>query len=156
MPPADQELAEASRQVIDHYDAKRGIDALTGNLVQALEESGGLTDELILAAANEGEVAFLAEVIARRARISREAALDELLSGEDRAVVGLLRMAGIPRETCARLLAAVGDLLGIDEPGAAIAAFDAMSDEQAEVARAWLLTEPAYRSALERLGQGRG
>jgi hypothetical protein len=47
-------------------------------------------------------------------------------------------------------------LLGIDDPGSAIAQFDSMSDDQVEAARAWLLTEPAYRAALERLGQDRG
>jgi hypothetical protein len=31
-----------------------------------------------------------------------------------------------------------------------------MSDEQAQAARSWLLTDPVYRAALERLGQGRG
>jgi hypothetical protein len=47
-------------------------------------------------------------------------------------------------------------LLGIADAGAAIGIFDRMSDEEARAARSWLLTDPAYRAALERLGQGRG
>jgi hypothetical protein len=156
MPAADQELAEASRQVLERYDEQRGVDALTGSLVQSLEGSGGLTDQLILGAAHEGEIAFVSEVVARRARVPGDAALDELLSGESRSVIGLLRMARISRDLCAGLLAAVGDLLGLDDAGAAIAQFDALTDDQAEAERAWLLTSPAYRAALESLGQGRG
>lgn len=156
IPIADRELAEASQQVTEGYDPERGMDALTGSLVQFLEESGGLTDELILGAANEGEVAFVAEVLARRARVPGDAALDELLSGEPPSVIALSRMANVSRDFCAGLLASIGDLLGVDEAGNAIQQFDAMTDEQVEKRRAWLLTSPSYRLALERLGQGRG
>src|SRR6185503_13606026 len=53
-------------QGLESHDDERGIDALTAGLVHFLDEAGGLTDELILGAANEGEVAFVAEVLARR------------------------------------------------------------------------------------------
>jgi hypothetical protein len=156
MPAADRELAEASRQVIEGIDEERGMDALTGGLVHFLEESGGLTDELILGAANEGEIAFVSEVIARRAGVPADAALDELLSGDCQSVIALLRMAGVTREFCAGLLAGIGDLLGIDDAGSAIVQFDAMTNDQVESARAWLLTGSVYRAALDRLGQNRG
>jgi len=68
----------------------------------------------------------------------------------------LLRMAGVSRELSAGLLAGIGDLLGISDAGAAIGIFDRISDDQAKAARSWLLTDPTYRAALERLGQGRG
>ena len=45
------ELAEASDEVLDERDEERGIDALTAALVHFLDEAGGLTDELVLAAA---------------------------------------------------------------------------------------------------------
>jgi hypothetical protein len=155
-PLADRELAEASEKVLGDRDEERGVDALTAALVHFLDEGGGLTDELILAAANEGEVAFVAEVLARRAGISTDSALDELLSGNATHVMALLRMAGMSRALGAGLLAGIGDLLGIADAGEAIGEFDRMSDEDADVARSWLLTAPAYRLALERLGQGRG
>jgi hypothetical protein len=82
--------------------------------------------------------------------------MDELLSGEAAHVMALLRMAGVSRELSAGLLAGIGDLLGISDVGAAIGIFDGMSDEEARAARSWLLTDPVYRAALERLGQGRG
>jgi hypothetical protein len=134
--PPDRELADACEQVLDHRN--------------------GLTDELILGAANEGEVAFIAEVLARRSRVSSNSALDELLSGKAEHVMALLRMAGMSRALSAGLLAGIGDLLGITDAGSAIGAFDRLSDEQVEAARSWLLTASAYRAALDRMGQGRG
>jgi hypothetical protein len=155
-PRADRELAEASEKVLDERDEERGTDALTASLVHFLDESGGLNDELVLAAANEGEVAFVAEVMARRAGVTTDSALDELLSGNARHVMALLRIAGMSRALSAGLLAGIGDLLGIGDAGEAISLFDQMTDEDVEGVRSWLLTAPAYRNALERLGQGRG
>jgi hypothetical protein len=155
-PAADLELTQAADKVLGEHDEERGIDALTSALVHFLDESGGLTDDLVLGAAHEGEVAFVAEVLARRAGVPTDSAMDEFLSGEDGDVMALLRMAGVSRELGAGLLAGIGDLLGVSDAGAAIGLFDRMTDEQAQAARSWLLTEPAYRAALERLGQGRG
>ena len=153
---ADLELSEASEAVLEHRDEDRGIDALTAALVYFLEEAGGLTDDLVLAAANEGEISFVGEVIARRAAISTDAAMDELLSGDSVHVMGLLRVAGVTRELGAGLLAGIGDLLGIDDAGTAIALFDKMTSAEAQSARSWLVAAPGYRAALERLGYGRG
>jgi hypothetical protein len=153
---ADAELAEAVDRVLGQRDEERGIDSLTAALVLFLDEAGSLTDELILAAANEGEIAFVAEVLARRAGIPTESALDELLSGEAKYVMALLRSAGMSRDLGAGLLAGIGDLLGIEDVGDAIARFDRLTDEEAEKERSWLTTDVAYRAALERLGQGRG
>lgn len=121
-----------------------------------LDEGGGLTDELVLAAGNEGEIAFVAEAIAARAGFPAGSAIDELLSGEARHVMALLRAAGFSRDVAAGLLAGIGDLLGIDDAATAIDLFDGMSDGEVETERSWLTTAPAYRAALDRLGQGRG
>jgi hypothetical protein len=153
---ANLELAEAAGTVLENRDEERGIDALTAGLVHFLDESGGLTDEFILGAANEGEVAFIAEVLARRAAIDSDSAIDELLSGEPNRVMALLRVADMTRALSAGLLAGVGDLLGISDAGAAIVHFDRMTDAEVQAAKSWLGTSPAYRAALERLGQGRG
>ena len=155
-PTADFELAEASDKVLEAHDEERGIDSLTSALVHFLEEGHGLTDDLVLAAAHEGEVAFVAEVFARRAGIPTVSAMDELLSGEAEHVMALMRMAGASRELGAGLLAGIGDLLGIADAGEAIGIFDRMSGDDAQAARSWLLTDPLYRAALDRLGQGRG
>jgi len=156
LPAADGELTQASDNVLEHRDPERGIDALTAALVVFLDESGGLTDELVLAAAHEGEIGFVAEVLARRAGLSTDSVLDELLSGNAAHVMALLRVAGASRELGAGLLGGIGDLLGISDAGAAIGMFDRMTDTEVQSARSWLLTEPGYRAALERLGQARG
>ena len=153
---ADLELAQASEQLLERRDEERGIEGLTASLVHFLDEAGSLSDELVLAAANEGEVTFVAEVLARRAGVPSEAALEELLSGNAKHVMALLRAAQGSRELAAGLLASIGDLLGIEDAGAAITTFDAMTDTEVQGARAWLVTAAAYRAALERLGQGRG
>src|SRR4051812_43103292 len=120
---ADAELAQAADHVIENRDEERGIDALTAALVHFLDEAGSLTDDLILAAAHEGEVSFVAEVLARRAGVPTAAGLEELLSGESRHAMALLRAAGASRGLSAGLLGGIGDLIGIADVGEAIASF---------------------------------
>jgi hypothetical protein len=50
------------------------------------------------------------------------------------------------------LLAGIGDLLGIDDPGRALTAFDELTTSDVESARRWLTADPAYRAAAEILG----
>src|SRR3954449_2887278 len=66
---ADSELAEALDGVLDAHDSERSIEALTAALVHFLEEAGSLGDDLVLSAAQEGEISFVAEVLARRAGV---------------------------------------------------------------------------------------
>jgi hypothetical protein len=153
---ADAELAAATVAVLSNRDDERGIDALTASLVHFLEESGSLTHELILAAAHEGELAFVAETMAQRSGVPTNAAIEELMSGEPRHLMALFRAAGLSRELVAGLLAGIGDLLGIGDPGAAIGLFDNLTETDVQATRSWLDTDPSYRSALGRLGQGRG
>jgi hypothetical protein len=153
---ADSELSEASDNVLEGHDPERSIEALTAALVHFLDEGGGLTDDLILSAAQEGEVAFVAEVLARRGGIPSDSAMDELLCGDSKRLMALLRAAGASRELSAGLLGGIGDLLGIAEAGEAIALFDRMNEDEVRAARSWLVTAPAYRASLERLGFGRG
>lgn len=152
----DAELAQASEAVIESHEADRSVEGLTAALVHFLDEGGGLTDELVLAAANEGEVGFVAEFLARRAGITIDSAMEELLSGDAKRLMALLRVAGASRPLCAGLLGGIGDLLGIGDAGAAIALFDRMGDDEVSSARSWLATAPEYRVALERLGSRRG
>jgi hypothetical protein len=152
----DSELTAAMARVLGSRDSSRSIDSLTAALVRLLDENAGLTDDLILAAAHEGEVAFLAHVLARRAGIPADSAIQELLSAKPRRMMALFRVAGVGRSPSAGLLASVGDLLGIDDPAQAIGLFDSMSDEQVSRARTRLATPPAYRAALAALGEGDG
>jgi hypothetical protein len=153
---ADSELASAAGRLLDKQEPGRGIESLTAALVAVLDESGGLTDELLLACGQEGEVGFLAEVLGRRAGIPGTVALDELLSAEAAPLMALLRLAGFSRELSAGLLASVGDLLGIDDPGAAIGIFDRLSADEVRAAASWLAAPSDYRAALEALGSRNG
>lgn len=152
----DKDLTAAMRHILAERDPSRGIDALTAALVQLLDEDAGLTDDLVLGAAHEGEVAFLAHVLARRAGIPWETAIEQLLSNSPDRLMILFRVAGISRSLSAGLIAGVGDLLGVDDAARAIGIFDAMTEEQVDEARMWLATTPAYRAALNALEDERG
>jgi len=152
----DAELASAMASVLAQRDDARGSDALIAELVALLDRDGALTDELILAAAHEGEVAFLAHILARRAGIPAESAVGEMLSATSDRIISLLRASGASRSLSAGLLASIGDLLGIEDPAGAIEIFDTMTAEQEAAARSWLSTSPAYRAALAALGEGHG
>jgi hypothetical protein len=153
---ADREISGASARLLARRDPQRSIDALVGTLVRVLRDAGALTDELVIAAGQEGEVGVLAEVLGSGAGMSGDLALDELLSGDASRAMALLRISGFSRELSAGLLAGVGDLLGIADPGAAIGVYDAMTDDQLNAARSWLASSPNYRASLEALGNARG
>jgi hypothetical protein len=138
--------------VLASHDPGNGLDALTATLVRLLDEEGDLGDDLLVAAAMEGEMTFVAHSLSRRNAIGADVAMDELLSGDERRAMMILRTAGVSRQLAASLLAGVGDLLGVADPGRAIDAFDRLSEEEVEEARTWLTTDAAYRRAVGVLG----
>ena len=153
---ADAELCGAAGRLLARRDPSRGVDVLTTSLVRLLEQSASPANGLLLSAAQEGEVAFIVAVLGQRAAISASQALDELLSGNAPRVMALFRIAGFSRELAAGLLASIGDLLGIANPGAAIGIFDSLTDEQLRAASIWLGAAPGYRAALDSLWASRG
>ena len=70
--------------------------------------------------------------------------------------MALLRMGKVRRETAAGLLAGIGDLLGIADPGQAIARFDHMSDADVAEALSWLTADPAYKQAVAAMRTNNG
>jgi len=153
---ADSQLGRAAAESAEKHAEARSIEALTNGLIVLLDNVGGLSDELLLACAQEGEIAFLGQVLSRRARVPAAVSIDELLSGSARRVMTLLRVAGASRALCAGLLAGIGDLLGLDDAGAAIDLFDGMSAEDVQAGESWLSSARAYRSAVEALGRTNG
>jgi hypothetical protein len=153
---ADETLAKACRDLLERRDPERSVDALTAALVDLLDDDGALTDELLLSAANEGEIGFLAQALARAAGVDGAVALDELLSANSGRLTLFLRAAGSSRALAAGLLAALGDLLGVGDAGAAIDRFGRISDDAAAAARARLASAPAYRAALSALEKSHG
>lgn len=153
---ADAALGKAAAEALARRDPARGLDCLVSNLVGLFDSTGALTDEFLLAAASEGEVAFVGHALARRAGIEPDTAIDELVSGDIPRAMGLLRMAGASRQFAASLLAAAGDFIGLGDAGGAIEAFDRMNAAEIEAVRAWLHADPRYRSAIETLSGRRG
>lgn len=148
--PADTDrmLADAAREILNRQDPSSSIEALSSTVVRLLVEERALSDDLIVSAALEGEMIFVAHALARRANVRGGIAFDELMSGDARRSMAVLRMGGLTRQSAAGLLAGIGDLLGIDDPGGAISVFDRLGDAEVEDARAWLTTDPHYRSAV--------
>lgn len=153
---ADVALGKAATAVVESRAEGRSIEGLSNGLIVLLDNVGDLSDELLLGCAQEGEIAFLGQVLARRAQISADVSMDELLSGSAQRVMTLLRVAGSSRELSAGLLGSVGDLLGIDDPGAAIEFFEGISVDEVQCAKSWLATPRAYRAAVEALGASHG
>jgi len=153
---ADRQLASAAQRVLASHDPGSGIEALTRTLVRLLDEEGDLTDELLVAGAMEGEMTFVAQALSRRSGIRADIAMDELLSGDDRRAMAVLRTTGVPRHVAASLLAGVGDLLGMPDAGKAIDTFDRFSDAEIEDSHIWLTTDPAYQVAVNALGNRHG
>lgn len=145
---ADRMLADAASEILKRQDPSSSIEVLSATLVRLLDEERTLTDELVVSAALEGEMIFVAHALARRAGVRGGIAFDELMSGDARRTMAVLRMGGMSRASAAGLLAGIGDLLGIDDPGGAISVFDRLSDPDVADARAWLTTDPQYRSAV--------
>jgi hypothetical protein len=137
-------------------DPAKATDGLTAALVRALNDAGMLGEQLIESAAEEGDVAFLAYALGEKAGITGEGAWDYLADGDDGRLVLLLRLAGVSRDFAARLLALLGDLVGIADPGAEIARFDALDQVQARTVREWLQLDLSYRAALRALGGNGG
>lgn len=155
-PDADGQLATAATGLLARHDEGRKLEALTGSLVRLLDESGRLDEDLIAAAADEGEFAVVAQALARRAAIAGSDAGDLLLGGSGEQLVLLLRMAAMSRDFAARLLAGPGDILGMADPGREIARFDTLEQKEVDAACDWLRLDPAYRAAIAGLERDHG
>jgi len=149
---ADRLLNAAGSQLLASHDPESSIENLTATLVRLLDEEHDLNDELIAAAGIEGEMNFVAHSLARRSGIAGDVALDELLSGASDRIMMLFRIGGLRRETAASLLAAIGDLIGIADPGRAITRFDGIDDAEVADSMSWLNADPAYQAAVGVLG----
>ena len=148
----DALLSESAGALMRRHDGDKALSSLTETLARALAAADALDDQLIEAAAEEGDLAFVAVALAQRAEIPADAAWDHLLDGEQGGFVMLLSMAGVSRQLAALLLASLADLVGIVDPGAEIARFDEMDAAQARAEAQWLRLPQGYRAALDALG----
>ena len=145
---ADRDLVGSTAKLIGAHDPDKSVETLADALAAALAEAGALDNDLLLAAAHEGDVALLAHLLAHSAAVPGAVAEAELLSGDPSAVVVFLRMAKVTRPVAAGILAAIGDLLGVHDPAAALAEFASFKDPAVAEAHVLVTSDPAYRSAL--------
>ncbi len=146
----DEHLATASEALLQRGDDKN-IGAQTVRLAAALRAAGRLGDEVLHAAAEEGDLAFLAAALAQRANVPEQHAWDHLIDGGSGRLMLLLRMAATSRNFAAAMLGLLGDLLGLDD-GGEIGRFDALDEAQVDQRRAELRLHPLYHEALLALG----
>jgi hypothetical protein len=144
--PRDGELAEAIGGLLATRAENPSLEQLEAALVEALGGEGRQTPGLLVALAEEGEAPILAAILAAEACIPFEEAWSALLGAADRVAL-LLRLAGVARAEAAALLAAAGPALGIGDLVRAIEAYDALSPDTVEAARAELALPAAYRNA---------
>ena len=152
----DAALLEASARLIDSHEPAKSLEALAEALAGALAEAGALDSDLLLAAANEGDVALLAHLLAHLAEMPGAVADAELLSGDPEAVIRLLRMAALKRPVAAGILAAIGDLVGVHDPADALRLLGSLNESDAAEAHVLVTSDPAYRSAVARMESDRG
>lgn len=151
---ADEALSGAVEAVVRRHNPEASSDALSRELIALLDSAGRLDDQILLAAAGEGEVALLSHGLARRAGVAPAIAAEAMTGGEPALAMALLRMGGASRELAAGLIAVSDDLYGSD--GSAIDLFDRMPASEVETIRAWMTSASGYRSALARLERGHG
>lgn len=152
----DTALAGAADSVLSRHDMRQSLDSAVEALVDALAAAGRADDTLIETAAEEGEAAILALLLARRASIDPAIAWDYLVSAGAGRLALLARMAGLGRQTAARLLAELGSLTGASAVEDEIARFDAISDEDVNATLVRLRLPAPYRRARLALGTNRG
>ena len=153
---ADRQLAAAAEQFLVRRQSEKATSHLNRSLVHVLHASGKLGEPVIKAAAEEGDVSFVAEALAELAGVSGDDAWERMVDGGEGRLMLLFRMAGVSRTLAADILGMLADLIGIEFPGAEIARFDAISDAEAERARLSLQLDPAYHEALAALGTSDG
>lgn len=149
-------FGSAAEALVASRDESKGVDRLTENLAKLLNQAGHLDESLLETVAEEGDISFLAFALGERGGINGSGAWDYLADGDKGRLVLLLKLAGVSREFAARLLALMGDLVGIGDLGSEIARFDALDQARARSVREWLQLDPAYRSALRALGGDNG
>ena len=149
---ADHQLESSSLGLLERHDQAKRIDSVIAELVRALIAAGKLDEGLIAAAAQEGDIGFLTHALGERSGIECDAAWDHLLDGAHGRFVLLLRLAQVSRDLAARLLAELGDLIGISDLGKEISRFEAAEETRQESAKRWLTLDPVYRASLQALG----
>ena len=147
MPLPTGSSVELRQSLVAKHDRARSIESLTASLVAALHQSGSLTDELLLASAREGEIAFLCEALGRRADIPAMWRWTSFSRAIRARLIAVLRLAELSRQLSAALLASVGDLFGIEDRGRRDRTLRCRDRREIQAAASWLASPARYRAA---------
>lgn len=152
---ADEVIARAAQVLVLRHAPEHALDRQVEQLAAAMRAAGrddpGELDRLCA----EGEAGLASALLAHRAGIGPATGWCLLTEEGPEELMLLARMAGLDRSGAARLLAALGEPLGIADPVSAIAIFDSMSVDEVEEQRQWYRLPRAYRDAV-RWADGRG
>jgi hypothetical protein len=155
-PDADHRFADAAKVVVDGIDPASSLDRAVAELVDALVDAGRAQEEILEEASGEGDVALIAQMIARNAGVGPQAAWDHLVNAGEGGLALLARMTGLGRRTAARLIADIGSINGGASVEDEIALFDSLPDgEVASELAHWRLPRD-YRFARVALGPANG
>lgn len=149
-------MAIAAATLVDRYNAADSLDSAVAALAEALDQAGRAEEGLIENAAEEGEAALLAYLLARRASIDPSIAWDHLIGARGGRLGLLAKMAGLGRQAAARLFAELGGLAGPFALEVEIGEFDRLTDEAVQSALAWWRLPETFRSAREALDWAHG
>lgn len=152
----DGQYADAATRTFDAINRDESLDRAVEALIDALDATGRADEGLVEAASGEGEVALVAQFIARRARINQPAVWDHLVNAGEGGLALVARMAGFGRRAAARLIADLGSTSGAGSIEDEIARYDALgADEVAAALMHWQLASD-YRAARNAIGGRNG
>ncbi|WP_309602981.1 DUF2336 domain-containing protein [Sphingomonas sp.] len=153
---SDGQYADAATRTFDAINRDESLDRAVETLIDALDATGRADEGLVEAASGEGEVALVAQFIARRARINQPAVWDHLVNAGEGGLALVARMAGFGRRAAARLIADLGSTSGAGSIEDEIARYDALgADEVAAALMHWQLASD-YRAARNAIGGRNG
>lgn len=152
----DQAIAAAAEALIARHDTGNRLEARVGELAVALAEAGRGEGEFPALLAEAGEMALLSELLSVQAGISPDSGWRMMVEQGAYCAMMLARLAGLDRQSAARILVAAGDRLGMSDPAEAIGEFDRIEVSELEAQRRWLRLPATYREALGALGLADG
>ena len=137
-------FASGASALLQSRDESKAVDGLTEALVKTLNRSRTSRRAHPRERGGGGRCRVPGLCARRAGRDRRSSAWDYLADGDGGRLVLLLRLAGVSREFAARLLALLGDLVGIGDLGTEIGRFDALGrsagpiGQRMAAARSWL------------------
>lgn len=148
---ADQALAAAAAGILDSYDEGDTLESRAMRLARRLDQAGRLDDALIARFAADGSLPLLLAALSVRTGLGYSSVWEIAGAPGGRGAALLVRAGGIARDEAATILLRLGDYE--ETVAVQIGLFDSLDVEQAALAlRLWGL-DPAYRSAVVRLGE---